>query len=263
MSGPFRIACHAIQFQGREKEDPDRVLKLVAEAGYQGFEGFAPQTADELVDLAVHAARLGLHLVNIGAPTFEARAHFNATLGNREVEVPGARRSDFGAWDNTDDDYRRAAGSVSDAAALAQFLHLKGFHHAHINTMIETLEDTEKMLAYCPDLYLLLDTGHLACAGSDSVEVVEKFGPRIGHVHLKDFYADDPTEWNWPQSKFWEEGRFIELGDGNMGLDIPAVLEDLQRVGYDGWISVELDRATRDPDEAAFQNREYLRGLGY
>lgn len=263
MSKPFPIACHAIQFEGREREDPEGVLKLVAEAGYDGFEGFSPKTADELVEVATLAARFGLRLINVGAPTFEQKARFNATLGNGAVEVPSASRRDFGGWDNTDDDYRRAAASVQEAAALARSLHLKGFHHAHIHTMIETLKDAEKMLAYAPDLYLLLDTGHLTCAGSNSVEIVEKLGPRIGHVHLKDFTADDPATWRWPGSKFWEEGRFIELGDGNLGLDIPAVLEGLQRVGYDGWISVELDRATRDANEAAFRNREYLRKLGY
>jgi sugar phosphate isomerase/epimerase len=263
MPKPFPIACHAIQFQGREREDPEGILKVVAEAGYDGFEGFAPQTAQELVEVATLAARYGLHLINVGAPTFEQRVWFNVTLGNHAVEVPAAGRKDFGGWENTDEDYQRAAASVAEAAMFAGVFHLKGFHHAHIHTMIETQRDAEKMLAACPDLYLLLDTGHLTCAGSDSVAMVQALGPRIGHVHLKDFTADDPTTWRWPGSKFWEEGRFIELGDGNMGLDVPAVLEALQRVGYDGWISVELDRATRDPVEAAFQNREYLRGLGY
>jgi len=49
-----------------------------------------------------------------------------------------------------------------------------------------------------------------------------------------------------------------------MGLDVKGVLEGLERVGYDGWISVEQDRITHhSPEETIRINREYLRGMGY
>ena len=34
--GRFRLACHLIQFGGEEKRDPDKVLREVAEAGWDG-----------------------------------------------------------------------------------------------------------------------------------------------------------------------------------------------------------------------------------
>jgi len=43
----------------------------------------------------------------------------------------------------------------------------------------------------------------------------------------------------------------------------PVVLKGLEEIGYQGWISVELDTAPRDPARSAQINREYLRGLGY
>jgi len=44
---------------------------------------------------------------------------------------------------------------------------------------------------------------------------------------------------------------------------VPAVLKALEEIGYDGWVSVEPDRASMDMAEAAKYNREYLRRLGY
>jgi len=59
-----------------------------------------------------------------------------------------------------------------------------------------------------------------------------------------------------------EHGRFEELGRGNMGLDVKAILKGLKKVGYDGWVSVEQDRATHhSPAETAKVNMEYLRSL--
>ena len=93
----------------------------------------------------------------------------------------------------------------------------------------------------------------------------ERLRNRIGHVHLKDCHADDPATWDYRTQRFGEQARFAELGAGNLGLDVKAALEALEVVGYDGWVSVELDRPypPRPPAEAAMVNREYLRGLGY
>lgn len=259
----FKIACHLIQFEGREKTEPEWVMDVVAGAGYAGLEGFCPQNGEELVQVACMAAERGLHIVNTGGPTPEDKARFNATLGNSACEVPAISKADFGGQKATDEDFVRAAGSIRGAIALCERYHLKPFHHAHIWTMLETKEDADRLLAAAPGLYLLLDTGHLTCAGSDALEVLWTHRDRIGHVHLKDFWADDPATWRWPQSKFWEEGRFIELGKGNMGLDVAGVMHALDEIGYDGWVSVELDRATIGMEEAARYNREYLRDLGY
>ena len=143
----------------------------------------------------------------------------------------------------------------------------EGFLHAHLRTLIETVDDAERLMAAAPDLWLLYDTGHLLAAGSDPMQVFERDGlkHRIGHVHLKDAHADDPGNWNHRTGKFREEARFAELGAGNLGLDVKAVLEKLEEVGYEGWVSVELDfpYPPKPAAEAAKANRDYLRGLGY
>jgi inosose dehydratase len=156
---------------------------------------------------------------------------------------------------------------LDELVAFARAHHIKPYHHAHLWTMIETVRDAERLLARSPDLYLLLDTGHLLAGRSDPMDVFrsEILRQRIGHVHLKDFSADAPPTWDHHTQEFWKKGRFAELGGGNMGLDVRAILQGLEEVGYDGWVSVELDRPfpARTPADAARANRDYLRSLGY
>ena len=95
------------------------------------------------------------------------------------------------------------------------------------------------------------------------MKAIKAHGDRIGHVHLKDFWAVDPKRWNHQKDKWWDEGRFAELGRGNMGMNIAEVMQALEDGGYDSWISVELDRAERAVPVAAKANRDYLKSLGY
>jgi sugar phosphate isomerase/epimerase len=258
----FRFACHLITWVGEQRENPEKVLHEVASAGYEGVEGLPIQSPEQLVEMATLAARYNLHIVNAGGPSPEASINHNITLGNKAAEVPSCRRDNFGGPDPRDEGFRKAGESLKDIIAYAQEHHIKPFHHAHLRTMIETVEDAEKLLNAAPGLYLLFDTGHMLAAGSDPLRVFENLRDRIGHVHLKDFTAEDPKTWNHRTSKWMEDGRFEELGKGNMGFDVKAVLDELRNVGYDGWVSVEQDRATHhSPAETAKVNMEYLKSL--
>lgn len=263
----FRLACHLIQFGGEQRKSLEKVLREVAAAGWEGVEGYGVKSANELVEVATLAARYGLHWVNMGGPDGIATARYNLTLGNGAAEAVSTRRSDYGGNEATDADFLRAAHSMDKVLAFCKEHGIKCFHHAHLWTMIETVADAERLLAAAPDLYLLLDTGHLLAGGSDPLQVFhsERLRHRIAHVHLKDFHADNPATWNHRTGKFGQEGRFAELGAGNMGLDVAAVLKGLEQVGYDGWVSVELDEPfpKKPAAEAAQANRAYLRRLGY
>jgi sugar phosphate isomerase/epimerase len=264
--GTFRLACHLIQWGGEQHENLEKVLTEVAEAGWDGVEGVRCGSAEELVERASQARSFGLHLVNANGPDPVASVGYNATLGNDAVEAPALRRRDWGGLNPTDDDVKRAAQSLDGVLAECKRLRMKGFHHAHLGTLIETVEDAERLLAAAPNLWLLYDTGHMLAAGSDPLRVFDVgLGPRIAHVHLKDFHADDPGHWNHRQERFGTTSRFAELGQGNVGFEPKRALEALERSGYQGWVSVELDSPypPKAPGEAARANREYLRRLGY
>ena len=265
--GRFKLACCLIQWAGEETENLDKVLKEVAEAGWDGVESYVIASADELVNVATLAGHYGLHWVNMICRQPIDMVKYNITLGNSAVEVPFRWRGDFGGDDPADEDFERAARSLDDVVAFAKAHRVKPYHHAHLGSMIETVQDAERLLTKAPDLWLLLDTGHLLAARSAPLQVFQSaiLRNRIGHVHLKDCHVDDPASWNHRSQEFGERARFAELGKGNMGLDTRAVLQALEEVGYDGWVAVELDRPYLTPSaaEAAKVNRDYLRGLGY
>lgn len=140
------------------------------------------------------------------------------------------------------------------------------FHH-HCATFVEApWEIDELMKRTDPDvLGLCLDTGHCTYGRGDPLEVIDKWGERILHVHFKDC---DPellrraAEEEWPYPESVRQGVFCELGRGIV--DFRSVIARLQERGYAGWAVVEQDviASLGTPAESAARNRDYLRSIG-
>jgi inosose dehydratase len=60
--------------------------------------------------------------------------------------------------------------------------------HPHVGTMVETGEETERVLAGSR-VGLCVDTGHLLVGGADPVAITAAHPDRVVHVHLKDVDA--------------------------------------------------------------------------
>lgn len=257
----FRIAAHLCGWPKEVREDNRRVMEIVRDAGYDGVEGFRAETADELVELAALAAEHGLHLVNFGSTDPAAKASFNATLGNDAAEVPAARK---GGHEPDDAELDALTDTLKPAIAAFAALGLKPFHHIHVGTILETTDDCARVLERLPDLWLLYDTGHLLAANSDPMDVLARWPAQIGHVHLKNFWTQDPAAgWDRHRPDFWKTSRFCDLAEGNTGFDVGAALAGLAEAGYKGWVSVEEDHPRRDIVAVVRDNREFLRKLGY
>jgi inosose dehydratase len=110
-----------------------------------------------------------------------------------------------------------------------------------LGTIVQSPEALERLMQvtkikFCPD------TAHLTAGGGNAVELIEKHGGRLAHVHLKDFkYAT---------------GEFLPLGQGD--IDFPGVLAAVRSSGYDSWLLVELDSYDGDPRDAAVISKKYL-----
>jgi inosose dehydratase len=101
----------------------------------------------------------------------------------------------------------------------------------------DSIEKTERLLHRCNSdaLGLNLDTGNLWLGGGDPVAYVKQFGSKIAHVHWKDM----PAEMEAQRGKVFGCGMAtIALGDGVVG--IPAVLDALKAVGFDGDTTLEI-----------------------
>ncbi|WP_376796808.1 TIM barrel protein [Thermogemmatispora sp.] len=145
------------------------------------------------------------------------------------------------------------------------------FHH-HCAGYVETPEEIARFLDLTdPQIIgLAFDTGHyLYGSGRCEPELIEdalqRFAPRIWHLHFKDC---SPTVARQARAEQWDyftalrHGLFCELGQG--AVPFAAVLAWLQNHAYQGWIVVEQDVLPEmgSPYLSALRNRQYLSRLG-
>lgn len=134
--------------------------------------------------------------------------------------------------------------------------------HQHAGTFVEMPAELDRLMAITDPglLGICLDIGHYVVGGGDPVGAIDRYGPRVTHVHLKDV---DPAILaglcSGSVSGFLEAIRarlFTELGAGIVDLD--GVLAALDRLGYTGWLMVEQDSSWGPPSEAAAIGRRVL-----
>lgn len=137
------------------------------------------------------------------------------------------------------------------------------FHH-HMGTVVQTSEETDRMMANTdPDcVFLCYDTGHFTFAGEDPLSMLKKYVDRVGHVHLKDMrlrVVEEARKNNWSFLTAVRNGAFTVPGDGDVDFD--PVFKVLSDAGYQGWLLVEAeqDPAKADPLEYAIKGRTYIR----
>lgn len=258
----LRIAAHLCGCPKEFVDDRRGVMEVVQDAGYDGVEGFSVESPDELVELAALAAEYGLHLVNVGAVDPLLKAKVNATLGNDAAEVTAVWKKD--GKEPSDEELNAMTQSVATNAGIFHGYGIKAFHHIHVNTILETTEDCARVVERLPGLWLLYDTGHLLAANCDPSEVLRRWPHKIAHVHLKNFWTQNPKAgWNRSSVDFWKTSRFCDLAAGNVGFDVKAAMDGLVNIGYEGWVALEEDHPRRDIPDVMRDNREFLRGLGY
>ncbi|MGI5156407.1 sugar phosphate isomerase/epimerase family protein [Microbispora sp. CA-102843] len=140
-----------------------------------------------------------------------------------------------------DGDWPAYAGRIGQAAARCRERGLEPVFHHHLGTDVETPEEIERLLDLT-DVSLCLDTGHLWLAGGNPVAAIRDWSSRIRQVHVKDASRDVLARIRAGGGDLWDlvaAGGFPPLGHGD--LDLPAVLAELRRSGYEGWIVIEQD----------------------
>jgi inosose dehydratase len=140
------------------------------------------------------------------------------------------------------------------------------FHH-HCAGYVETPAEIDQLMALTdPSLVgLVLDMGHFQFGGGDPLEALKKHKARIWHIHFKDCHpeiAEKSKIEGWDYFQSVGNGVFCELGKGSV--DFPAIVEELTKQNYSGWITVEQDvlPGMGNPKVCAQRNREYIKSLG-
>ena len=164
----------------------------------------------------------------------------------------------------TDEEWDRFTTGLNKLGKIAADRGFKLCFHHHMGTVVQTSEETDRMMANTDPRYVFLcyDTGHFTFAGEDPLAMLKKYVDRVGHVHLKDMrlpVVEEARKNDWSFLQAVRNGAFTVPGDGDVDFD--PVFRVLADAGYQGWLLVEAeqDPAKANPLEYAMKARKYIR----
>jgi sugar phosphate isomerase/epimerase len=132
----------------------------------------------------------------------------------------------------------------------------------NLGILAETYGRSEHLLSICeaagPELRVTFDAGNFLLAGEDPLRALDRLGPRVAHVHFKDWrVVPTGTANSYPGV----DGRWFQgavLGEGLVPLR--GVVERLRQLDYSGAISVEYE-GPGEPREAVRKGVAYTSRL--
>ncbi|WP_454859208.1 myo-inosose-2 dehydratase [Rhizobium binxianense] len=159
-----------------------------------------------------------------GAP-LDAPMSERRLMPKEEVSGYAARLTEFG---------RRLAGDYGLTLA---------YHH-HLMMVAETFDEVSRLFDRTgPEVGLLLDTGHAVAGGFDYARLIDRFGDRIVHIHLKDVRGPVMAAVQAGDLSFnagVRRGMFTVPGDGSV--DFGPLVGFIRDSGYRGWLVVEAEQ---------------------
>ena len=205
---------------GSRIKNLQKVLDLIADAGYQGIElsqrpeDIGCRDCDELWELL---SERNLTLLSINCGSVQERISF---LGKYKPCYFYIRHSDI---------------------PRIPYLIKSGFTpalHPGVFSPIRRVSDALILLEEYPGLKVLCDTAHLTIAGDNPADAVHVLKDRIAAVHFKDWTPE------FGRSGPRYSRGFMELGKGIVNLD--QILVQLQRDRLDGWVVAEIENTYHD-----------------
>jgi len=111
-----------------------------------------------------------------------------------------------------------------------------------VNHLVHGLDSCEKMFDVVgrDDLYINYDPIHIYLSGKtdDPITFVKKHSSRIKHVHIHDGIGAGVFNWtNYLKTLEPDWSHFAPPGMGD--LDLKAIVNELKKAGYDGFLSIE------------------------
>lgn len=223
-----------LQFEDRESELQETLNRygLTLTGAYGGAAGIAnrrfgdPAVRQDIIDYNVRLARI---LSTCGA--------------HHIVSGPGAPRNQA----TSREEIQQAAITLNEMAKRTLDLGVKTCVHPHLWTELQDENELDALMELCgPEVFFAPDTAHLAGAGMNPGDIIRRYKERVAYVHLKDLTPKDASVEDFPMLLGNEAlPVFCELGLGT--IDFPPIIEALVEIGYEGWMTVEIDLSTSTP----------------
>ena len=214
-------------------------------------EGVRQRAAERLKDTARAAARLGVTTVTgfTGSPIWHMLYSFPP--------------NDFAEIERGYEQFAERFAPIIDVFDAEGVRFALEVHPTEIAYDFPTTRKTLAALDHREGFGINFDPSHFAHQFLDSAAFVSEFADRIYHVHVKDSIKrlDGRRSILGSHLNFGEDERgwdFVSPGHGDV--DFEALFRTLNRIGYDGPLSIEwedsgMDRDWGAPDALAFVRR--------
>jgi sugar phosphate isomerase/epimerase len=164
-------------------------------------------------------------------------------LGAPSIQTePGGPLSPGQSWHAAADIfYDQIMPCVALAEQLEVFLLIEPEPGLMIERFEQYLEFADRIGS--PWVGLNFDIGHAFCVDQQPQQWIARLASHTKHYHIEDIAATR---------------RHAHLIPGRGAIDFPAVLREIARSGYQGWITVELYPYIENPDEAGAEAKRCL-----
>ncbi len=218
-------------------------------------EGVRQRAAEELKATAAAAARLGVGVVNgfTGSSIWHLLYGFPPT--------PDSMIDDGFA------DFARRFKPILDEFQRHDVKFALEVHPTEIAFDIASAERAIEAVDGHPAFGFNYDPSHFGYQGVDYVEFIYRFADRIFHVHMKDVaWSATPTDAGvfgghvafGDRRRFWD---FRSLGRGN--IDFEEIIRALNRINYQGPLSVEWEDGGMDREHGAAEACAFVKDVDF
>lgn len=233
--------------------NPEATINAVADMGYKGVEGNAPQGVSDR-DFRRMLDAAGLTLIGGGVRLVELQNDLSGVLSRcRELGITHLMTGIGGDLKNAGGDWKAVVAQLREACAQAAESGITICYHNHafeFESRVDGLYGFDYIFSAIPQAHVSaeIDVYWVHVGGEDPVRYIRKYAGRLPYLHIKD-HAPVPDQ----------ECPFAEVGHGI--LDWDAIFREAGEAGVE-WYVVEQDRCTRPPLESAQMSLQYLKSRG-
>jgi sugar phosphate isomerase/epimerase len=218
-------------------------------------EGVRGRAADEMKDTARAAARLGVKVVN---------GFTGSSIWHLLYSFPPTPPSMI------DDGYQDFANrfnpilDVFDQEGIRFGLEV---HPTEIAFDLSSAERALEAIGHREAFGFNYDPSHFGYQGVDYAGFIEQFGDRIYHVHMKDVWWSTTPKRSGVfgghldfghRDRYWD---FRSIGRGS--IDFEEIIRALNRIGYDGPLSIEWEDSGMDREDGAAEACFYVKDVDF
>ena len=233
------LACATISCDGFGDNDFRESFRIMPEVGYRfiEFNAWYPSavTPAKMIDLkqrcdAHSILPACIHGTGFGAANAQDLSKDVAhklrmidaarEVGCRRVSFTGAGRGQMGGLDAIITVLREVAPLAEEKDVLIAL-------ENHEGNNLENIDDYARIFEAVNSSHvgICLDTGHFDAAAVDMDELIDGFGAKINHIHVK-------------ENNGFGRKEFVRFGEGTT--DNYHVVDRMLAIGYEGFITVEL-----------------------